>query len=320
MDDIEDTIDGATVARRDGVGRNLSSSYAGGSSSAYGEASDDAYETVPLRGAGRSLAQRATAHLKALKKSAKEVLKNAFSDSPSGTGSPSRTNTYGNAAYGGGNATVGSPQRAGQLLSRAHARNRSLDLSHVLGTLDATLDGANTAAMLLKEFRESGGDPEADQATNDNLDLELSDVCEAHRAHLTQVAEMTDSSVSLSEEQLNTLLETLEKLNGAIFAIRAERNENAASQGVGTGVVSSPTATGGEQPVSLGTSRIACATTEEEEEAMIAQAIAASLSVQPKEDDATVQAHAPTPEQNGAPPTSVRKQTNEDLLANLIDI
>ena len=112
----------------------------------------------------------------------------------------------------------------------------------------------------------------------------------------------------------------MEKLNGAIFAIRAERDENAAPQGVGTGVVSSLTATGGEQPVSLGTSRIACATTEEEEEAMIAQAIAASLSVQPKEDDVNAQANAPTPEQNGTPPTSVRKQTNEDLLANLIDI
>jgi hypothetical protein len=190
----------------------------------------------------------------------------------------------------------------------------------VLGTLTATIDGANTAAMLLKEFRESGGDPEADQGTNDNLDLELSDVCEAHRAHLTQVAEMTDSSVSLSEEQLNTLLETLEKLNGAIFAIRAERNENAELQGMETGVVSTPTATGDEQSVSLGTSRIACATTEEEEEAMIAQAIAASLSVQPKEANGTAQAHAPAPEQSGAPSTPVRKQTNEDLLANLIDI
>ena len=287
------SMPGGGIGRRSSGGGGYTSYDLGGERSGYENVgigmngSDEAYEAVPLRGAGRSLAQRAQGHLKSIK----QALKNAFSDSPSGT--PTRatipTATYGNAAYSG----HGAAQRTGQLLSRAHARTRSIDLAHVIDDLDSTLEGALVAATLLQELRDSGGDPEADRETNDALDLELSDVCEAHRAHLAQVAVMTDDAVSLSEAQLGTLLETLEKLNAAISTLRRELDNVVQSTPPG----SVPTS----GPPSLGTSRIECATTEEEEAAMISAAIAASLT-------------EPEPVNDSAPQAQTQAQPN------LIDI
>ena len=282
------------------------------SSSAIARESE-AYESVPLRGAGRSLAQRAQTHLKALRK----TLRNAFSDAPSGSSPGVSRTTYSNRAYE-DSAFVGSPP-SGQMLTRHHARNRSVDLRHVLGTLEETLDGASTAAMLLQELRDSGGDPEADAAVNDALDLELSDVCAAHREHLMQVAEMSDRSVSLSEGQLGRLLSTVESLNAALMSIRRTSNVSVADRAVST-PVSIPVA----RP-SLGSSRIECATTEAEEEAMIAQAISASLKLQAEAQhaDGASERQPRGPEADGAnatAPSSTRKQTTEELLANLIDI
>ena len=271
----------------------------------------EAYESVPLRGAGRTLAQRAQSHLKALRK----TLRNTFSDSLSGSSPGASRTTYSNRAYE-DSSFVGSPP-SGQLLTRHHARNRSIDLRHVLDTLEETLDGASTAAMLLQELRDSGGDPEADVAVNDALDVELSDVCEAHRSHLMQVAQMSDRFVSLSEDQLGRLLSTVESLNAAVLSIR--RTSSAAVREA-SAPVSIPTG----RP-SLGSSRIECATTEAEEEAMIAEAISASLKLQADAQNADVaserQPQSPASDGvNATAPSSTRKQTTEELLANLIDI
>ena len=316
---MEDAIDEAPAARRRHVGSSSSTYTAYDNPMASSANVDDDFESVPLRGAGRSLAQRAQAHLKSLKK----TLKDAFKDAGSASRTPAPTSTYGNETYVDDASFVGSPP-AGQMLSRHHARARSVDLRHVLGDLDDTLEGAHTAATLLRELRDSGGDPDADAATNDALDLELSDVCEAHRAHLTQVAEMTDSAVSLSEEQLGKLLFTLEELNAAVLSIRSDGRPQTSTTMPDPD--SSCAAVPPSGPPSLGTSRIECATTEEEEAAMIAQAIAASLSVSQQSDVAKsaedalpppLPAPAETASTAAAPP---RKQTTEELLANLIDI
>ena len=251
---MENAIDDARVSR--GV-VGSSSSHANPAYAPIRGTVDESFESVPLKGAGRSLAQRASAHLKALKKS----IKKAFTDSgnSSGQASTARRTTYSNDTF------VGSPP-TGQMLARHHARSRSVDLQHILGNLEETLEGAATAATLLHELRESGGDPDADAATNDALDQELTDVCEAHRAHLTQVAEMSGAGVALSEEQLGTLLSTVENINAALLAIKSETGRH-------TDAVSAPRAVPEGRP-SLGSSRIECAMTEEEEAAMIAQAIA----------------------------------------------
>ena len=317
---MEDAIDEAPASRRRHVGSSSSPYTAYDNPMASSANVDDDFESVPLRGAGRSLAQRAQAHLKSLKKTLKDAFKDAGSAS---SRTPAPTSTYGNGTYVDDDSFVGSPP-AGQMLSRHHARARSVDLRYVLGDLDDTLEGAQTAATLLRELRDSGGDPDADAATNDALDLELSDVCEAHRAHLTQVAEMTDSAVSLTEEQLGKLLFTLEQLNAAVLAIRSDGRPKTSAMMPDPD--SSRAAAPPSGPPSLGTSRIECATTEEEEAAMIAQAIAASLSVSQQSDveksagDALpppLPAPAETASTAAAPP---RKQTTEDLLANLIDI
>lgn len=330
VDDMEDAIDDAPTpaSRRRHVGSASYASY--DNPMATSGDGDDDFESVPLRGAGRSLAQRAQAHLKSLKKTLKDAFKDAGSSSSTRT--PVPTSTYGNGTYVEEDAFVGSSP-AGQMLTRHHARARSVDLRHVLGNLEDTLEGAATAATLLRELRDSGGDPDADAATNDALDLELSDVCEAHRAHLTQVAEMTDSAVSLSEAQLGTLLATLEQLNAAVLAIRS------ANRPIPATAVAAPDSSSAVVPLSgppsLGASRIECATTEEEEAAMIAQAIAASLTISQQSDveNVTEDARPPPPlapglASTGSAPAGTsapsaaapRKQTTEDLLANLIDI
>ena len=178
---MENAIDDARVSR--GV-VGSSSSHANPAYAPF-EGRWTSRSSVPLKGAGRSLAQRASAHLKALKKS----IKKAFTDSgnSSGQASTARRTTYSNDTF------VGSPP-TGQMLARHHARSRSVDLQHILGNLEETLEGAATAATLLHELRESGGDPDADAATNDALDQELTDVCTA--AYLTQ-SEMS-GRVSLS--------------------------------------------------------------------------------------------------------------------------
>merc|ERR1712205_178036 len=89
---------------------------------------DDDFESVPLRGAGRSLAQRAQAHLKSLKK----TLKDAFKDAGSASRTPAPTSTYGNETYVDDASFVASP-RAREIrgfTTRArrlgrHARRRS---------------------------------------------------------------------------------------------------------------------------------------------------------------------------------------------------
>jgi hypothetical protein len=319
VDDMENAIDDARVSR--GV-VGSSSSHANPAYAPIRGTVDESFESVPLKGAGRSLAQRASAHLKALKKS----IKKAFTDSGNSStqASTARRTTYSNDTF------VGSPP-TGQMLARHHARSRSVDLQHILGNLEETLEGAATAATLLHELRESGGDPDADAATNDALDQELTDVCEAHRAHLTQVAEMSGAGVALSEDQLGTLLSTVENINAALLAIKSETGRH-------TDAVSAPRAVPEGRP-SLGSSRIECAMTEEEEAAMIAQAIAASLSVQPSASEETRPENAlpapvaavppPLPLTSAVPPSSTpqqsasatsRPKTNEDLLANLIDL
>ena len=316
---MENAIDDARVSR--GV-VGSSSSHANPAYAPIRGTVDESFESVPLKGAGRSLAQRASAHLKALKKS----IKKAFTDSGNSStqASTARRTTYSNDTF------VGSPP-TGQMLARHHARSRSVDLQHILGNLEETLEGAATAATLLHELRESGGDPDADAATNDALDQELTDVCEAHRSHLTQVAEMSGAGVALSEEQLGTLLSTVENINAALLAIKSETGRH-------TDAVSAPRAVPEGRP-SLGSSRIECAMTEEEEAAMMAQAIAASLSVQPSASEETRTENAlptpvaavppPLPLTTAVPPTSTpqqsasatsRPKTNEDLLANLIDL
>lgn len=311
MDDMERAIDDAP---RGGANQLSSPSRAnpafGGSSNDY-----EAFESVPLRGAGRSLAQRATAHLKSLKK----TLKNAFSDSNTAGTSPSATrSTYSNTAFE--DTVVGSP-RAGQMLSRHHARSRSIDLRYVLDELEDTLEGASTAALLLKEIRESGGDLDADTEMNDALDLELSDVCKAHRAHLMQVLEMSDHAVSLSEDQLGRLLAMVEKLNIALNTVKSDIPAENHSQDPNS---SAPVPIPSGRP-SLGSSRIECATTEAEEEAMIAQAIAASLKLKDGEVKENEQnGSTPAVGSNALPAPSTGAnggtKTNEELLGNLIDI
>ena len=311
VDDMENAIDDARLSR--GV-IGSSSSYANPAYAPTRGAVDESFESVPLKGAGRSLAQRASAHLKALKKS----IKKAFTDSgnSSSPASTARRTTYANDTF------VGSPP-TGQMLASHHARSRSVDLQHILGNLEETLEGADTAATLLHELRDSGGDPDVDAATNDALEQELSDVCEAHRSHLTQVAEMSGAGVALSEEQLGTLLSTVEKLNAALLAMKSETGGH-------IDAVSAPSAAPDGRP-SLGSSRIECATTEEEEAAMIAQAIAASLSVQPSTSEESGTENAlpapvaaappalPPTSQQSASATS-RPKTNEELLGNLIDL
>ena len=337
VNDMEDVIDDGR--RRSDIGRAQSSEY-------Y----DTEYEAVPLRGAGRSLAQRATAHLKALKKSAKDALKSAFGPDAS---SPSSTpSTYGNAAYESSDGfDVGSPRTA-SYLSRAHERTRSVDLRHVLADLDDTIEGAATAAQLLLELRESGGDPDAGEETNDMLDLELSDVCEAHRTHLTQVAQMSDDGVFVSEQQLGKMLDVIEQINVALTTLRSDgRPATASTLPVPVPVAAGATPAASNATQSLGSSRIEAASTEEEEERMIAEAIAQSLSMQtPTDELARAEAElppplpapqqavsapaplpAPTPSleqllaapptktpSSSGPPSASTKVTTDDLLADLI--
>lgn len=345
MNDMEDVIDDGR--RRGEIGRAQSSEY------------DGEYESVPLRGAGRSLAQRATAHLKSLKKSAKEALKSAFGPdaSVSSTSHTSGMSTYGNAVYeSSSDFDVGSP-RAASYVSRAHERTRSVDLRHVLRDLNDTIEGAGTAAQLLLELRESGGDPDAGEETNDMLDLELSDVCEAHRSHLMQVAQMSDDTVFVSEQQLAKMLDVIEQINVALTTIRSDGRPATAATLPDPSPAAAATRTGSNAPASLGSSRIEAASTEEEEERMIAEAIAQSLSMQTTSDElARAEAELPPPlpapaapaqravivpaaapaisppsslEQllgapttpqppSSGPPSANTKVTTEDLLADLI--
>lgn len=256
---------------------------------------------APLRGAGRSLAQRATAHLKHLRESAKK----AWTKEPT---NGKETKKYDNDAYetSDGGYAAGSPPAA-TYLTRAHERTRSVDLRHVLRDLDDTIEGAACAAQLLRELRESGGDPDAGDATNDVLDLELSDVCAAHRTHLMQVTQMSDDHVFITEKQLANMLVAIEEINAVLSMTRKVNRRLTGGTYSNASRMTAP---------SLGSSRIRAASTAEEEERMIAEAIAQSLAIQ-AENDRLAKAEAALPPPLPIPAPSPAAQTLEQLLAAL---
>ena len=86
---MEDAIDEAPAARRRHVGSSSSTYTAYDNPMTSSANVDDDFESVPLRGAGRSLAQRAQAHLKSMKK----TLKDAFKDAGSASRTPAPAST-----------------------------------------------------------------------------------------------------------------------------------------------------------------------------------------------------------------------------------
>tara|TARA_B100000073_G_scaffold195976_2_gene162363 strand:+ start:5357 stop:6148 length:792 start_codon:yes stop_codon:yes gene_type:complete len=214
-------------------------------------------------------------------------------------------------------------------------------------TVSEVVASATSAAELLFELRtcgltDSGEGGEPDASTHDMI-AEMTHVCEERRARLAGLA----GNEGLSEANLVLVLETIEKVNGALdsgidgppstttttttttFIAASGEDENvvpappanpigvSAGNPFATPALSSPTT-----PSTRTVTRMDVPQTPEEEEAALAAAIAASLQIEDEDKRKTTESQSlslPAPSPPPPPQQQQQQVSDSNDIGNLID-
>ena len=277
---------------------------------------------VLARGGGKSFTERARSKLEQLKHKTQEALQARKERQQREQQQQQGTTTSGNVQ-----------NESTRELTRAMRRE----------TVSEVVASATSAAELLFELRtcvltdsREGGEPDA--STHDMI-AEMTHVCEERRARLAGLA----GNEGLSEANLVLVLETIEKVNGALdsgidgppsttttttFIAASGEDENgvpappanpigvSAGNPFATPALSSPTT-----PSTRTVTRMDVPQTPEEEEAALAAAIAASLQIEDENKRKTTESQSLS---LPAPPPQQQKQQQQQVsdsndIGNLID-
>ena len=275
---------------------------------------------VLARGGGKSFTERARSKLEQLKHKTQEALQARKERQQREQQQQQGTTTSGNVQ-----------NESTRELTRAMRRE----------TVSEVVASATSAAELLFELRtcvltdsREGGEPDA--STHDMIE-EMTHVCEERRARLAGLA----GDEGLSEGNLVLVLETIEKVNGALdssidgppsttttFIAASGEDENgvpappanpigvSAGNPFATPALSSPTT-----PSTRTVTRMDVPQTPEEEEAALAAAIAASLQIEDENKRKTTESQSLS---LPAPPPQQQKQQQQQVsdsndIGNLID-
>ena len=211
-------------------------------------------------------------------------------------------------------------------------------------TVSEVVASATSAAELLFELRtcgltDSGEGGEPDASTHDMI-AEMTHVCEERRARLAGLA----GNEGLSEANLVLVLETIEKVNGALdsgidgppstttttttttFIAASGEDENvvpappanpigvSAGNPFATPALSSPTT-----PSTRTVTRMDVPQTPEEEEAALAAAIAASLQIEDENKRKTTESQSLSLPAPPPPPQQQQQVSDSNDIGNLID-
>ena len=280
---------------------------------------------VLARGGGKSFTERARSKLEQLKHKTQEALQ----------ARKERQQREQQQQQQQGTTTSGSVQNEStRELTRAMRRE----------TVSEVVASATSAAELLFELRtcgltDSGEGGEPDASTHDMI-AEMTHVCEERRARLAGLA----GNEGLSEANLVLVLETIEKVNGALdsgidgppstttttttttFIAASGEDENvvpappanpigvSAGNPFATPALSSPTT-----PSTRTVTRMDVPQTPEEEEAALAAAIAASLQIEDENKRKTTESQSLSLPAPPPPPQQQQQVSDSNDIGNLID-